>query len=112
MTDTTPVKEGIAQAIKQHASLFPKGVTLESVTVHASVAALDFSPEFNQLANMGDTTESHAQKQLRAALAEFPAIQKMTVTVHGKPFDSQTTDWTTPFPVRLSDEEKNAGGGR
>ncbi len=109
LTETAPVAAGVTETIKQHASLFPKGVKLETITVHDGVAALDFSPEFNQLANMGDTTESHAQKQLRAALAAFPAIQKMTVTVHGKPFDSQTTDWTTPFPVRLSAEEKDAG---
>ena len=108
MADTAPVGEGIVQAIKKHASLFPKGVTLDSVSVRGGVAALDFSPEFSQLANMGDTTESRAQKQLRAALAKFSAIRKMTVTVHGRPFDSQTADWTTPFPVRLSVEEKDA----
>jgi hypothetical protein len=61
------------------------------------------------LANMGDTTESHAQKQLRAALAQFPGIEKMHVTVQGKPFDSQTTDWTEPFPVRDAPYEGSQG---
>ena len=36
----------------------------------------------------------------------------MTVTVQGKPFDSQTTDWTTPFPVRPTAEEKEAATGQ
>ena len=116
MADTAPVEEGVAAAIKQNPELFPKGVKLETVTVQGGVAALDFSTEFNKLGSMGDTTESRTHKRLRAALAKFPEIEKMTVTVHGKPYDSQMTDWTTPFPVRLSDEEKeasaNPGGAR
>ncbi len=116
MADTAPVEEGIVAAIKQNPELFPKGVKLETVTVQGGVAALDFSTEFNKLGSMGDTTESRTHKRLRAALARFPEIEKMTVTVHGKPYDSQMTDWTTPFPVRLSDEEKeasaNSGGAR
>ena len=108
MADMAPVAGGIALAIKQRPELFPKGAKLETVTVHEGVAALDFSPEFGRLSSLGDSTESRAQKQLRSALAKFPEIQKMTVTVHGKPYDSQMTDWTTPFPVRLSDEEKEA----
>jgi len=100
MADTTPVRDAVTAAIKQRPAAFPKGTTVESVTVQGGVATLDFSPEFSQLANMGDSTESAAQRQLRAALAKFPAIEKMHVTVKGKPFDSQVTDWTTPFPVR------------
>ena len=82
---------------------------MESVSVRGGIAALDFSPEFNQLSNMGDSTESGAQKQLRAALAKFPEIKKMQVTVRGKPFDSQATDWTTPFPVRETADERDHG---
>jgi hypothetical protein len=100
IADTTPIRDAIATTLKRNASLFPKGTQLANVSVRDGVATLDFSPEFNHLANMGDTTESHAQKQLRAALAPFPEIEKMHVTVQGKPFDSQTTDWTEPFPVR------------
>lgn len=108
MADTSAVVDAVANTVKKHTSLFPKGVKVESITVRGGVAAVDFNAEFNKLANLGDTTEAHAQKQLRAALAEFPAIQKMTVTVQGKPYDSQTSDWTTPFPVRLSEDEKSA----
>ena len=105
--DTAPVRDAITLALKQHASLFPKGTELETVSVHDGVATLDFSSEFNKLANMGDTTESEAQKRLRATLAKFPAVEKMVVTVKGKSFDSQMTDWTTPIPVRDAAE---AGG--
>jgi spore germination protein GerM len=108
MADTAPVATAVGETIKQHAGTFPKGVMLKSVTVKAGVAALDFSPEFNRLTSMGESTESGVQKQLRAALAQFPAIETMTVTVDGKPFDSQATDWTTPFPVRKTADEKDA----
>jgi hypothetical protein len=107
-TDTEKVADAVRAAIKRHAESFPKGVSVARVTVTDGVATLDFSPEFNKLANMGDSTESHAQKHLRAAVAKFPGIEKMRVTVQGKPFDSQATDWTTPFPVRQSGEELDA----
>jgi len=108
MADTKPVLEAVRVEMKKHASSFPKGAVLESVTVHNRVAALDFSPEFNKLGSMGDSTESSAQKYLRYALAKFPVILNMTVTVGGKPYDSQVTDWTTPFPVRQTVEEIDA----
>jgi hypothetical protein len=109
--DASSMRDAVTAAIKDHSALFPKGTKLQSVVVDNRVATLDFSAEFNALANMGDSTESAAQKQLRAALAKFPDIDKMSVSVNGKPFDSQTTDWTTPFPVRLTEEEKSASRG-
>jgi spore germination protein GerM len=87
---------------------FPKGTQVVGVTVDAGVATIDFSKEFRALANAGDSTESEAMKALQAALAKFPAVQKMRVTVEGKPFDSQNTDWNTPFAVRSG--ATNAGG--
>lgn len=63
------------------------------------VVYLDFNSAFNRLANMGDTTESQAQKALRHALQGIPGVKMMAVTVEGKPFQSQMTDWTTPFPI-------------
>jgi germination protein M len=81
-------------------SPFPAGTQLVGVSLKEGVATLDFSKEFNALANSGDSVESAAQKALRSTLAQFPEVQKMRVTVEGKAFDSQNTDWTTPFPVR------------
>lgn len=109
--DITPIRDAVTAAIKAHSDLFPKGTDLQSVVIHNRMATLDFNPAFNGLANMGETTESRAQKALRAALAKFPDIDKMNVTVNGKPFDSQATDWTTPFPVRQTEEEKSASRG-
>jgi hypothetical protein len=107
--ETTPIKDALTGLLTQSGSSpFPKGTQLKSVSVKDGIATLDFSKEFNALANNGDTTESLAQKSLRAALAKFPEVQKMRVTVEGKPFDSQNTDWTTPFSVR--DDAKSAGG--
>jgi hypothetical protein len=108
MADTTAVKDAVNAEIKKHSSSYPKGAVLQTVTVHDRVAALDFSPEFSRLGNMGDSVESDAQKYIRRALAKFPVILKMTVTVNGKSYDSQVTDWTTPFPVRQTVEEIDA----
>jgi len=91
-------------------SPFPKGTQLKSAVVTDGVAVLDFSKEFNALGNSGDSVESQAQKALKAALAPFPEVQKMRVTVEGKPYDSQVTDWSTPFSVR--NDTTKAGGGQ
>src|SRR5579872_2594489 len=106
--DTKPIADAVDEAIQAHPSLFPKGTALKTVTVRDRVVALDFNSEFGKLGNLGDTVESKTQRELRAALAQFATVDKMTVTVQGKPYDSQTTDWTTPVPVRLSQEEKEA----
>jgi hypothetical protein len=107
--DVAQVRTAIAAAIKQHPRAFPRGVAVTGLVVQGGVADVDFNKQFNGLTSMGDSTEAAAQKHLRAALAAFPAIEKMRVTVQGKPFDSQMTDWTTPFPVRESAEEKAVG---
>ncbi len=97
----TPIKDALVGLIgQQGSSPFPKGTQVIAVSVKDGVATVDFSKEFNALANNGDTTESLAMKALQAALAKFPEVQKMRVTVEGKKFDSQNTDWDTPFAVR------------
>jgi hypothetical protein len=97
----TPIKDALTRLLaEQSSSPFPKGTRLIALDVKEGIAVLDFSKEFHALANSGDTTESMAMKALRSTLGEFPEVQKMRVTVEGKPFDSQNTDWTTPFPVR------------
>jgi hypothetical protein len=111
----TPIQDAVKKMLADEAegsktlygdaghSPFPRGTRLLSADLKDSVVTLDFSSEFSALANMGDTTESDAQKILRKTLAQFPNVQKMRVTVEGKPFDSQATDWNTPFPVRHAD---------
>ena len=96
-----PVKDALTELLASAGSNpFPKGTKVVSVDLKDGVATVNFSKEFNLLANSGDSVESEAQKALRAALARFPDVQKMRVTVEGKPFESGNTDWTTPFPVR------------
>ena len=104
----TPLKDAIEAhfasiGLKGNHSAIPAGTRLVSVKLEEGVASLDVSKEFGALANRGETTESRAQKELRALLAQFPTVQKMRLTVEGKPFDSQATDWNTPFPVRDHD---------
>jgi len=94
------VKDAVADALAVPNAPFPEGTHLENCTIDADIATLDFNSKFSALANLGESTESLAQKSLRAALSKFPSIQKMRVTVAGRPFDSQATDWNTPFPVR------------
>jgi hypothetical protein len=104
----TPVKNSLVALLEQDAQgdhVFPSGVQVKSVTLAEGVATVDFSHEFTQLANSGETVESDAQHSLRKALAKFTTIEKMRVTVDGKTFESQATDWNTPFPVRDTDPD-------
>ena len=99
----TPVKDSLIALLEKDAKtdhVFPSGVQVKSVTLENGVASIDFSHEFSELANSGETVESDAQHALRKAIAKFTTIEKMRVTVDGKPFESQATDWNTPFPVR------------
>lgn len=104
-----PIKEAIDTLLAQSPP-FPKGAHVLSVDVKDGVVTLDLSKEFSALANSGDTTESNAMKALQAALAKFPDVQKMRVTVEGKSFDSQVTDWNTPFAVRNTPGGAEGGG--
>lgn len=99
---TTPpaANDALNALLMQDGSPFPKGTQIRSVEIKDGVAKVDFSKEFSALANMGDSTEAAAQKTLRTALAQFPEVQSMLITVEGKPFDSQVTDWSKPIPVR------------
>ncbi|MCS6775598.1 MAG: GerMN domain-containing protein [Chloroherpetonaceae bacterium] len=78
----------------------PRNVRLLEVRIEQGVVTLNFSKEFQQLANMGDTTEAEVQRDLRRLVGRFSRAERMRVTVEGGPFDSQMTDWSTPFPVR------------
>lgn len=104
----TPVKNSLVALLEQDARgdhVFPSGVQVKSVTLVDGVVIIDFSHEFSELANSGETVESDAQHALRKALTKFTTIEKMRVTVDGKPFESQATDWNTPFPVRGSESD-------
>lgn len=97
---TSAVDTVISQQESATYPFLPKGTKLKHAVVSQGTATLDFNSKFSALANMGDTTESQAQDALRQALAPITAVKKMSVTVDGKPFQSQMTDWTTPFNVR------------
>ena len=105
----TPIKDRLEEILaaeaRSESSPFPKGTKLKSVNLEDGVLTIDFSREFNQLANMGESAESETQKTLRRAMEGFSNVLKMRVTVEGKPFESQATDWNTPFPVHGADLE-------
>lgn len=103
----TPLKDAVEAFLAQHADgkLLPKDTRLLSAALEDGVATLDFSEEFQKLANMGDSTEAEAQRELRKVVAKFPNIEKMRITVEGGRFDSQVTDWDTPFPVRDDEDD-------
>jgi len=105
----TPVKNSLVELLEEDARtdhVFPSGVQVKGVSIEDGVATIDFSHEFSELANSGETVESDAQHALRRALSRFATIEKMRVTVDGKPFESQATDWNTPFRVRDADRDK------
>ncbi len=120
VTDAASEQNSIQSAIekmlesekKAAFSPIPKGCELRSAQVHGNVLTLDFSSEFNTLADAGDTTESEAQKKILASIRPFTGVEKLRVTVEGKPFNSQNTDWNTPFPVRLSDSAESGVGSK
>jgi hypothetical protein len=110
LPDKTPVKDALVALLDRDARtdhVFPSGVQVKSVTIADRVVTVDFSHEFGELANKGETVESDAQYSLRKVLAKFTTIDKMRVTVEGKPFDSQATDWYTPFAVREADTDSH-----
>ena len=107
----TPIKDSINAVIAKNSEIFPKDTKLNGMSLKKKVATLDFSPEFNKLATMGEGKESEAQQKLRGALAEFPSVHEMRVTVQSKPFQSQATDWSTPFPVRDSELNQDESNG-
>ena len=91
------VKRDIETALASNQNnVFPKGVILNKADIKAGVLSLDFNAAFNGVANLGDTGESEAQKELMRVASGHSAFDKMRVTVNGKPFQSQATDWNTP----------------
>ncbi len=97
------VKQKLTDMIAKDAGgdhVFPQGVKVLRVTVKDAVAAVDFSKEFSALANSGESTESAAQKLIRRTLSKEQGIERVSVSVEGHSFDSQATDWSTPFPVK------------
>lgn len=107
----TPVKDAIEALLEKEAkrkySPFPKGTKLRSVSLEDGVATMDFSAEFNQLANSGESVESEAQKAICRTLQTIPGVEKARVTVEGHSFDSQATDWNTPFSIHFPGADKN-----
>ncbi len=113
--ESTPVADSIEKLLRKDAAndkVFPAGLTIRKVTLKGGIASIDFSREFSSLANSGETTESMAQKALRKTLSQFSSIEKMRVTVEGKSFDSQATDWNEPFPVRDAKFQKSNDNGQ
>jgi spore germination protein GerM len=94
---------------KNSDSAIPAGTRLVSVKVKRGQATLDLSDDFNMLNKKGDTTQSLAQQQIRAALAQFPEIKKMRVTVDGKTFEDGHSGPWDDIPVR--GEAAGSGGG-
>ena len=96
----TPVRDAVQFAMDQHREMFPPNTEIQGITLTDGVATIDFSTEFNKLTEMGDSNEGDVQRLLRRSLAVIKEIEMMRVTVDGHRFESQNTDWQTPFPVR------------
>ena len=120
-TDSTnAIKDAVEKSLAENpGNVYPAGVRLLSVELKGGVASLDFNKAFREVANRGETGESEVQKSLRRTLADFPDAVQMRVTVEGRPFDSQATDWNTPFAVRGTPDtgakpvsEKTEGGAK
>jgi len=111
----TPVKDAVQQMLAQQQartySVIPKGTRLLSVNLKDGVATLDFSKEFGKLADMGESTESKAQKLLIRTLAPISGVEQVTITVEGKPYEGQDGVWNR-LDVRMQNgaESEPASG--
>ena len=102
-TESDFVKSDMETAIAENKNnVFPKGVKINSAEISGGVLLLDFNAAFNQVANLGESGESDVQHELIRIAGGHSTVKKMRVTVDGKHFDSQATDWNTPFSVRPS----------
>lgn len=93
-----------------HTSAIPPGTRLLGVDRDGSRVTIRLSDEFRQLDSFGDTGESLAQNALRAAVAQVPGVQTMTVIVGGKPYEGEHSGEWADVPVR--DEGARADGAR
>ncbi len=101
------IREAVVKLLQaENGGLFPKGSALRGVSLKEEVATLDFNAAFRGLEDKGASAESEAQKALMHAVAPFPNVQKMRVTIEGRGFESQSTDWGIPFDVRPSNARR------
>ncbi len=105
----TPVRDAVQFAMDQHREMFPPNTEIQGITLTDAVATIDFSSEFNKLTEMGDSNEGDVQRLLRRSLSVIKEIEMMRVTVDGHRFESQNTDWQTPFPVRSEQDSLQSG---
>ncbi len=105
----TPVRDTVQFAMDQHREMFPPNTEIQGITLTDGVATIDFSSEFNKITEMGDSNEGDVQRLLRRSLAVIKEIEMMRVTVDGHRFESQNTDWQTPFPVRSEQDSLQSG---
>jgi|GEM_PF-2393408 hypothetical protein len=89
----------IDSVLQSHPELF-NGAKLNSIDVEDGEVSLNFSKEFMQVSEIGDTGESMAQNALLSALSKYPGIVKMSVLVDGRVYQGEHNgDWTD-IPVR------------
>ena len=103
--DNETVRDVVTETLKQPSleggnPPFPTGTRVRRVQIEDTTVTIDFNKKFDELKMMGESTESLAQRALRKALEPYSNLEKMRVTVDGKPFESEATDWNTPFPIR------------
>ena len=106
-TAPSPIKDALTTLFAREAqakdSPFPKGTHLLDVDLKDKLATVNVSKEFNGLADKGESYEGLAQKKLCASLAPFATVDTMRLTVEGKDYESQASDWRS-VPVRAKSE--------
>ena len=89
----------IESVVQSHPELF-NGAKLNSINVEDGEVSLNFSKEFMQVSEIGDTGESMAQNALLNALSKYPGIVKMSVLVDGQVYQGEHNGNWTDIPVR------------
>ena len=109
----TPLRDALTALLDREnntaSSSFPRGTRLLNVDLKDKTALVDVSKEFNQLQNKGESNEGQVQKRLCAALARFPNVDTLHLTVEGKDYESQAADWRS-IPVRPQSDSSVSSG--
>lgn len=103
------VLKKVNKAMEANREYFPKGARVQGASVGGDIVTLDFSKEMNGLSSMGESVESKAQKTILTSLQSVPGVKTARVTVEGKPFESEATDWYEPMPIHSLDNNAAPG---
>jgi germination protein M len=106
-------REALDELAKSKQTPLPKGTSILGVKIDQStgLATVNFSREFVDNFEGGDTREAQVLNSVLETLGQFSTIQDVQFLVGGKKIDSLggTQDLNAPLPIVKSSSEASAG---